>query len=262
MHRRIVCLVTAFVFLCSAPAAHAQGVARQLANIVALVKGEVTTTDGSHPGGLPLTFFKGTERVTSSKTKSDGKFTMVLNPGATYRIVFSDPQYMYHEDTLVIPALAAYQEIPVAVTLTPLHDGQRFEIGTPVFLPKATAIEPKAMPELEKILSEIKHNAKLSLAITVYPDKPVASKKDVMQEKIATARAVNLRSWLLGKNIASSRYEVSTVTTSVPAGRFDLGPGYATSDEPTGKKKKKSPSAPKQPALVPQYVEIVMHLTQ
>ncbi len=260
MHRRIVCLAAAFALSIAVSPLHAQQIARQLANVVALVKGEVTTTDGSHPGGLPLAFFKGTERVTSSKTKSDGKFTMVLNPGATYRIVFNDPQYMYHEDTLVIPPLTAYQEIPVAVTLTPLHDGQRFEIGTPVFLPKTTTIDPRGAIAIDKILSEMRHNAKLSLSITVYPDKPVTSKKDAMQEKIATARAASLRSWLLSKNIPSNRCEVTSVTTTIPAGRFDLGPAYATSDEPAGKKKKKA--APQKPALVPQYVEITAHLAQ
>jgi len=258
MRQKIVCIAAILVFFLGLSSVHAQGIARQLANVVALIKGEVTSADGSHPGGVPIIFFKGTERVTTSKTKTDGKFTMVLNPGATYRIVFSDPHFMYHEDTLVIPPLTAYQEIPVSVTLTPLNDGQKLDIGSPVFLPKGTSIDPRGGAVLDKIVSEMKHNAKLTLSITVFPDKPVSSKKDAMQEKIATARAANLRSWMLGKNIPSTRYEVNTVTTFVPAGKFDLG--YSATDEPSGKKKKKS--SPAKPMLVPQYVEIIAHLAQ
>ncbi|MDP4200402.1 MAG: hypothetical protein Q8922_07030 [Bacteroidota bacterium] len=261
MRSKISCVVVSLFLVPTVSPVHAQQIARQLSNVVALVKGEVTSTDGSHPGGVSLTFLKGTERVTTTKTKTDGKFSMVLTPGAMYRIVCNDPEYLYHEDTLVIPQLTAYKEFPVATVLTPLRNGQRFDLSSPLFLPKSTALEPRGAAEMEKIVEELKHNTKLSLAITVYPDKPVMSKKDAMQEKIAIARAANLRAWMLGKNIPSTRYEVTTVTTSVPAGRFDLGPGYATSDEPKGKKKKKA-AAPKAPSLVPQFVEITAHLAQ
>jgi hypothetical protein len=251
-----ILVATTIVF---AQTANAQ-IARQLANVVALVKGSVAAADGSHPAGLPLVFLKGTERLTTTKTKPDGTFTMVVNPNAMYRIVVNDPHYMYHEDTVNVPQLSAYEEILVSVYVTPLNNGQRLDPQTPVFLPKATAIDAKGTAELEKIANEMKHNAKLSIAVNVYADKPV-SKKDPSQQQIATARAANLRSFFLGKNIPSSRYDVNAVSDHVPEGKFDLGPGYASADEPVTKGKKKKQAAPVK-TLVPQFVEITARLAQ
>jgi hypothetical protein len=258
----MVTKIASFALVCSllcAQSANAQ-IARQLANVVALLKGSVTSTDGSHPAGLPLTILKGTERVTTTKTKTDGTYTMVVNPNAMYRVIVNDPHYMYHEDTVNVPALTAYQEIPVSTNLTPLNDGQPFEIKVPVFLPKATAVDAKGAAELEKIVSEMKHNPKLSITATVYSDKPV-SKKDAGQQQIATARAANLRSYFMSKGIPSSKYEITAVSDHVPAGKFDI-PGY-TADEPAAKSKgKKKAAVAAAKALVPQFVEVSAHVAQ
>jgi hypothetical protein len=258
MFTKIASFLVATTVFCT-QAANAQ-IARQLANVVALVKGTVTSTDGSHPGGVPLALVKGTERVTTTKTKPDGTYSMIVNPNAMYRIIVNDPHYMYHEDTLNVPQLSAYEEIPLTTNITPLSDGQQFGLNVPVFLPKATAMDPKGAAELDKIAAEMKHNAKLSLSVTVYSDKPV-SKKDAGQAQIATARAANLRSYFMGKGIPSSKYEATAVSDHVPAGKFDIA-GY-TADEPAtkGGNKKKAAAAPVK-ALVPQFVEVTAHLAQ
>src|ERR1051326_6503454 len=164
MFTKIASILVATTIFCS-QAANAQ-IARQLANVVALVKGTVTSSDGSHPGGVPLALVKGTERLTTTKTKPDGTYSMIVNPNAMYRIIVSDPHYMYHEDTVNVPQLSAYEEIPVSTSITPLIDGQQLALNVPVFLPKATALDPKGAAELDRIVAEMKHNAKLSLAVT------------------------------------------------------------------------------------------------
>lgn len=255
IHKSIV--VLSLFFICTA--ASAQQVARSLAGTVALVKGTVTAADGSHPAGMPLAFMKGTERVNQTKTRPDGTFTMVLNPNATYRIVANAPGYFYHEDTLVIPVLSQFTEYPVQVNVKPLRDGQSLTIGAQVFLPRSSAIEANSKPELEQVVSEMHHNAKLSLTISVYPDKPVTGKKDAAQQKLVTDRATAIRSFLLTKNLPSSRYDINVLPTIVPSGRFEmmLGPEPAA----TGKKSKKpAPQAKAKPTMVPQYVEITAHL--
>jgi hypothetical protein len=258
MFTKIASILVATTIFC-AQSANAQ-IARQLANVVALVKGTVTSADGSHPAGVPLALVKGTERVTTTKTKPDGSYSMIVNPNAMYRIIVSDPHYMYHEDTVNVPQLSAYEEIPVSTYVTPLTDGQQLPLNVPVFLPKATAIDPKGAVELDKIAVEMKHNAKLSLAVTVYSDKPV-SKKDAGQQQIATARAANLRSYFMGKGIPSSKYEVTAVSDHVPAGKFDIA-GYTTSDEASAKGGKKKKAAAPVKALVPQFVEVTAHVAQ
>ena len=256
---KIASFLVATTIFCT-QSAHAQ-IARQLANVVALVKGNVTSTDGSHPGGVPLALVKGTERVTTTKTKPDGSYSLIVNPNAMYRIIVNDPHYMYHEDTVNVPQLSAYEEIPVSTTITPLTDGQMFSLNVPIFMPKATALDPKGTAELDKIATEMRHNPKLSITATVYSDRPV-SKKDAAQAQIATARAANLRSYFMSKGIPSSKYEVTAVSDHVPAGKFDIA-GYSATEEHAAKggKKKKAAAAPAK-VLVPQFVEVTAHLAQ
>ncbi len=235
----------------------------KLARPVGMLKGDVASSDGTPLAGISVTILKGTERVTTTKSTPQGKFTMVLTPDATYRILVNETQYAYHEDTLVIPALEKYEEYGLHVILTRLHDGENFSLDDPVFLPQSSTIEGTGATRLDKIVDLLRHNLKLSVQVTVYPDAPIVTKKDAPQKALVDSRATAVRSYFLGKGIQASRFSVVSGTT-VPPGRFALAnvAAPAQMDErssSSSKKKKKSP-APQKQGLVPQYVEIVAHL--
>jgi hypothetical protein len=133
-----------------------------------------------------------------------------------------------------------------------MRDGERLALNSPVFLPKSSLIEAPATADLEKVADLMRHNSKVSVAVTVYPDAPVKTKKDAAQLRLVNARAAAVRSFFLGKSIAANRINITTGTT-VPPGRFAMN-----APETPSKKKKKQPT---KTVLVPQYVEIVTHLT-
>jgi hypothetical protein len=233
----------------------------QISKSVGLLKGEVTLSDGTPLPNVPVVIFRETERVTSTKSNSDGKVSSVLQPNATYRIAVNSSDYMYHEEMLHVPALDAYREFPLHIILTPLRNGQNFELPVPVFQPHARDIEPAAVPELDRIADEMKHNQKLSVSVVVYPDAPVKSKKDAAQKSLAAARETSMRSYFLGKNIPSSRFTVVSVTTAVPDGRFPLPASLMERARPAKRSGKKSKgSEPASSGLFPQYVEIMAHV--
>ncbi|HWF44821.1 MAG TPA: hypothetical protein VG537_09280 [Candidatus Kapabacteria bacterium] len=245
---KLLCRAIAVVLLLTAGAWPA---AAQISKSVGLLKGEITSDNGEHLSGIPVKILKGTENVNSTRSNSDGKFTAILQPNATYRIAIASNEYGYHEDTIVVPALSEYQEYPLHVVLTAMRDGERPALNSPVFLPKSSLIEAAATADLEKVADLMRHNSRISLAVTVYPDALVKSKKDAAQQRLVNARAAAMRSFFLGKSIAPNRINVTTGTT-VPPGRF------ATNiTETSSKKKKKQPT---KTVLVPQYVEIVTHV--
>src|ERR1019366_4961557 len=145
----------------------------QISKSVGLLKGDVTLSDGTPVANVPIGIFKGVDRVSTPKSSPDGKISTILQQSSTYRFVVNSSDYMYHEDTLKIGALKSYQEFPIHIVLTPLKDGQTFDISKPVFPPRSQAILSGSLPELDRIVDQMKHNPKLSASITVYPDAPV-----------------------------------------------------------------------------------------
>ena len=223
----------------------------QISKPVGLLKGDVTSSTGEYLTGVNVTIFKGTERVTSTKSNSDGKFTEVLQPNATYRIAISSDEYGYTEDTIAVPPLDLYQEFTMHIVLTAFHSGE-LSLGSPVFLPKSSIIEGVAMPDLEKVVEQMRHSPKMSLIVTVYPDAKIKSKKDAAQQRLANSRAAAIRSFFLGKNISANRVTVLTGST-IPPGRFAASETLSR----TSTKKKKLATKSK---LIPQYVEIAAHV--
>lgn len=230
----------------------------QISRSVGLLKGEVTLADGTPLANVPVVIFRETERVTSTKSNSDGNVTAVLQPNATYRIAVNSSGYMYQEETVTVPTLSAYREFPLHITLTPLRDGETFDLSLPIFEPRSRDIDGAAMPELDRIADELKHNPKLSVSVVVYPDAPVKSKKDAAQKSLAAARETSMRSYLLGKNVSSSRFTVESVTTTIPEGKFPMPENMIVHAKPSKRKGKKN--EPAQPALFPQYVEVMAHV--
>lgn len=239
----------------------ASNASAQISRSVGLLKGEVTLADGTPLANVPIVVFRETERVTSTKSNPEGKVTAILQPNATYRIAVNSSGYMFQEDTIRVPPLSAYQEFPLHIVLTPLRDGQSFDLSIPVFEPRSRDVSAAAFPELDRIADELRHNQKLSVSVVVYPDAPVKSKKDAAQKSLAAAREMSMRSYFLGKNVPDSRFTVESVTTTVHEGRF---PMPASSEAPakvsksSGRKKKSVAEA--KPTLFPQYVEILAHV--
>jgi|SRR5665213_363142 len=233
----------------------------QISKSVGLLKGEVTLADGTPLANIPVVIFRETERVTSTKSNSGGNVTAILQPNATYRIAVNSSGYMYHEEMLTVPPLSAYQEFPLHITLTPLRDGQIFELSLPVFEPHSRDINGAAMAELDRIADELKHNPKLSVSVVVYPDAIVKSKKDAAQKSLAAARETSVRSYFLGKNVSSSRFSVESVTTTIPEGRFPMPANLMDHPKPAKwKGRKKMTTVVAVPTMFPQYVEIMAHV--
>ncbi len=258
-----------FVAICAALFALNSSAYAQLGNLsraVGMIKGDVVGDDGSPLGGVKVTILRGTERVTTTTTKPDGKFTNILQPNGMYRFVVNDTKYAYHEDTIMVPALDKYTEYSLRIFLTRLHDGDIFPINDAVFLPKSSTVTEGSTARLNEIVDLIRRNVKLSLNITVYPDWEIKGKKDASQQTLVDGRATAIRSFFLGKSIQANRFSVVTSAT-VPVGRFTI-PGVSVpappADASAKKGKKKKGDAPAATStgngLIPQYVEIVARL--
>ncbi|HET6511830.1 MAG TPA: carboxypeptidase regulatory-like domain-containing protein [Candidatus Kapabacteria bacterium] len=218
----------------------------QLQKVITLIKGEVTNADGQPAADVSVGIYKGTEKVFTTKSNKDGKFTATLQPNATYRVTFANSNYQFREQTLAIPALERYQETPLRVSLTPLKSGEAFAIASAVFKPKSSTIEADGAQRLEDIVTVVRQNPKLTLEITVYPDATIKNKKQVGEETLLAARAVAVRSFLMSRGMNENQFVITQNKTTPTDGKFAM--------EITEVKKKKQI---KKTVMVPQYIRVV-----
>lgn len=218
----------------------------QIQKTVTLLKGDVSSSEGSKIADVQVAIFKGHEKVFQTKSNSEGKFSATLQPNATYRIVLSNSQFLYREDTLSIPTLEKFRETPYAATMRPLRSGERFSLTNMVFRPNSSLIEPEAAAQLEEIAKMTKLNPKLSLQITVYPDVVGKGKQASEQQNLVASRATAVMSFLRAKGVPEKAFVIERGSTVPTERRFSL--------EITETQKKKQV---KKTVMVPQYIEVV-----
>lgn len=235
---RVFAVLTVLLFTQSASA--------QLQKVVTLLKGEVENTEGKKLSDVSVSIFKGTEKINTTKTNSEGKFVATLQPDATYRVTFTNSNYLFMEQTLTIPKLEKFQETPLRVTMAPLRNGDAFTIAHMVFKPGSSMIESAASSRLEEIAKLAKQNPKLTLHITVYPDATIKSAKQSADEKLLSSRASAVTSLLMSKGLTEKNFVIEQVRTVPTGGKFAV--------EVVEKKKKKEV---KKTVMVPQYIQVV-----
>jgi outer membrane protein OmpA-like peptidoglycan-associated protein len=218
----------------------------QLQKVVTLLKGEVTNVEGQPAADVSVGIYKGTEKIFTTKSNKDGKFTATLQPNTTYRVTFANNNYQFREQNLSVPVLDKYQETPMRVSLTPLKSGEAFALASIVFKPKSSVIESEGAQHLEDIITVVKQNPKLTLDITVYPDATIKSKKQTADETLLASRASAVQSFLMSRGLNEKQFAITKNTTTPTEGKFAM--------EVVEVKKKKET---RKTVMVPQYIRVV-----
>ncbi len=234
----------------------------QMSGVTALVKGKVSSSTGNIADGVTITAYKGSESIRTTKSTPEGKFTIVLQPGMQYRLTFASTKYYYHEEQLSIPASDKYQEVPVQVTLKELELGKPYSFSGLIFEPKSSDIASSVMQDMEAIANAMRHNSKLTLNGTVYPDETPSGKKAVAQNSLAASRKSAIIAFFQSKNIATSNISIEINTNITTNGSFERMISVETVAPTKGKKKKKAPAAisAMKKVMVPQNAVLVMQV--
>lgn len=228
----------------------------QLSKPIALIKGEVRSTeDQSTVSGLQVAVISGNERIATSKTNVDGKFTAIVPPGGTYRLSYTSQNYAFREDTIRVPAADKYQEVPVRVAVMPLRDNQDLTPRQPLFAKGSAKLDPVTSQRLEELAGLVRKNPRMKLEISVYPDIEIRSKKDAVQEKLLQERTNALRQFFLNHNAMNS-VSISSLATLAGSSSIALA-----EPAPKGKKSKKPAAASVKGAPIAQSVRILGRLS-
>jgi hypothetical protein len=235
----------------------------QIGKPVALLKGDLSS-NGTPATDVSITAYKGSELIKTTKATPEGKFQILLQLGTTYRITFQSTKYYFHEEQLSVPGGDKYQEVPMHVTLKELEVGKPYVFSNLIFEPKSSTISSNVTSDLEAIASAMKHNPKLAVVATVYPDETPSGKKAATQNSLAASRKSALMAFFISKNISASNIDVQISNTIPSSGRFErLVTEEAEAIKPKKKAKKGKAPAPGVTAkkmMLPQNAEITMKL--
>ena len=220
----------------------------QIQKPVGFLKGEVEAENGTKLQDVRVAGYNGTEKVSTSNFKSDpdGKFSMVLTPGNTYRITLSHDKYYFKEDQIVVPLGKGRIDVAFKARLAEIKTNQPFTFKQPIFLPKSADLNQEVLSEMENISAVLKANPKLSLAVTVYPDATIKSKKESEQQRLAASRANTITSYFMARSIPSKSIVVAQ-SSAAQAGKFPM--------TVTDTKKKKATT---KTVLVPAGAELIL----
>jgi hypothetical protein len=234
----------------------------QMGGVTALIKGKVMSSNGNIADGVSITAYKGSESYRTTKSTPEGKFTLVLQPGVQYRLTFASTKYYFHEEQLSVPASDKYQEVPVQVTLKELELGKPYSFNDLIFEPKSSDISPNVQQDFESIANALKHNPKLTLSCTVYPDETPSGKKAAIQNGLAASRKSAILSFFASKNISESSVVIDVSTNISSSGAFERMVSVDPAPPAKSKKKKKAPAAASasKKVMVPQDAMLIMQV--
>lgn len=236
----------------------------QMNKVVALVKGEIVNQSGAKVPDVSVQVYKGSEKVNTTKSTSEGTFQVILTPGTEYKLICSNAKYYYHEQMLSIPTLEKYQIIPITVPMRALEIGTPYPFTNMVFEPKSSTVSPNVASDLDQIAAQMKRNGKLTLSVTVYPDVAGTSASSAAETELANARKNAIAGYFMSKGLSASSVAV-TVSTTLGPGKFErMITKEATEVIVKGKKKAPKKKKGKAPApvkmMVPQTADVVMKM--
>ncbi len=121
--------------------------------------------------------------VVKGTVKQDGTFQALLRSGATYQIFFTHYTILQKRDTLHIPPLESFEEIPRTFTVLQLQPDML--LGTMnVFEPGSATLSTEGEQALTRLLQLLRYNRQLFLKVLL-PRQPELSPQ-VLQQRLQT----------------------------------------------------------------------------
>lgn len=196
----------------------------QAQGVTNLLKGKVVDEKGIALKGVQVYVKSGDDIVAKSKTTSNGDFTAVLKPGATYIVSFDRYDLFASNQDFSIPASSSYKELEQSFTVRTYTKGMSLGLFQ-VFPAGKTTLNNTAI--FETVQQMMKKMPNMTIAITVSaeglkaPKKPKPSKKKgaVVETPITPIQqridAIHAKFELL--SIGTSRYTILEGTVKKPS---------------------------------------------
>jgi len=152
-------------------------------SVVVLLRGTVVDSTTGTPVGteFELRDLSGKRLQMGRSDSRTGNFELVLQPGQSYVLTFRGYNVLRRSDTVRIPAVREYTELPMRFSVRVLRKGMEL-LRLHAFDPGSTTLRPQARQQLEELVQLLNRNRSLRVSVHVamldtrFMDEPVPRK--------------------------------------------------------------------------------------
>ncbi len=152
-------------------------------SVVVLLRGTVVDSTTGTPVGteFELRDLSGKRLQMGRSDSRTGNFELVLQPGQSYVLTFRGYNVLRRSDTVRIPAVREYTELPIRFSVRVLRKGMEL-LRLHAFDPGSTTLRPQARQQLEELVQLLNRNRSLRVSVHVamldtrFMDEPAPAK--------------------------------------------------------------------------------------
>jgi len=152
-------------------------------SVVVLLRGTVVDSTTGTPVGteFELRDLSGKRLQMGRSDSRTGSFELVLQPGQSYVLTFRGYNVLRKSDTVRIPAVREYTELPMRFSVLVLRKGMEL-LRLHAFDPGSTTLRPQARQQLEELVQLLNRNRSLRVSVHVamldtrFVDEPAPAK--------------------------------------------------------------------------------------
>jgi hypothetical protein len=152
-------------------------------SVVVLLRGTVVDSTTGTPVGteFELRDLSGKRLQMGRSDSRTGSFELVLQPGQSYVLTFRGYNVLRKSDTVRIPAVREYTELPMRFSVRVLRKGMEL-LRLHAFDPGSTTLRPQARQQLEELVQLLNRNRSLRVSVHVamldtrFVDEPAPAK--------------------------------------------------------------------------------------
>jgi hypothetical protein len=137
-------------------------------SVVVLLRGTVVDSTTGTPVGteFELRDLSGKRLQMGRSDSRTGSFELVLQPGQSYVLTFRGYNVLRKSDTVRIPAVREYTELPMRFSVRVLRKGMEL-LRLHAFDPGSTTLRPQARQQLEELVQLLNRNRSLRVSVHV-----------------------------------------------------------------------------------------------
>ena len=168
------------------------------------VKGRVfdKKTNAGIPSSVELTEIN-TRRVMSRlQTDEDGNYLVTLPAGKEYAFNVNRKGYLFYSDNFSVTGNNIDSFLVIDIPLQPVETGASIILKNIFFDVNKFQLKPESITELDKIVLMLNENPRVKIQISGHTDN---AGRDADNIALSQQRAMAVRGYLVGKNIATER---------------------------------------------------------
>jgi len=194
---------------------------------VALFQGKVVDQQSGLPTKAKVTITDNEANVvvhTSETNDVDGKFLISLPSGKNYGVTVEKDGRLFYSDNVDFKTTDGFKTLNKSITLPTIVKGNKLILRNLFFMVNSHVLDPKSIPELDKVVAFMNKNPKVVIEIGGHTDN---TGTEAVNQTLSKKRADEVLKWLVEAGLPNKRLQDKGYSSSKPLGDNNTEAGKA-----------------------------------